>query len=111
MKTILFLSLVSFNLSAAVNWTSVGETENCPQKIEVFAKDGEKFVEVAMNGKRTKLFSVDKTAYSAETPRTTEFTSLDKATTYLQPSMTEGNPPKLSFVSGGSKEICKLTVK
>lgn len=111
MKSFLIFSLLSMNVFAAADWVSLGETENCPEKVEVFAKEGEKFIEVSVGNKRTKLFSVDKSAYVKDTPRTTEFTSLDKSLTYFQPGMADGNPPKLSLMSSGSKEICKLVLK
>lgn len=122
MKSVFLLSLMSLTTFAysASEWKVVAETTtNCKEKVQVLAKEGEKFVYVADGDTKTKLFAEDGTAYSDTNGKAVVFSnekdkSLDDAAkkfTFTQPSMVDGNPPKINVATNGVRDNCKLNLK
>jgi hypothetical protein len=122
MKSVFLLSLMSLTTFAysASEWKVVAETTtSCKEKIQVLAKDGEKFVYVADGDAKTKLFAEDGTAFSETNGKEVVFSNAkdksldaaDKRFTFTQPSMVDGNPPKINVVMNGVKDNCKLNLK
>lgn len=120
MKTLLLalISIVSLNAFAAAEWKVVSETENCPHKIQIKAKDGEKYV-IAVNGKKEeKLFSSNGAGYDANTMNATEYMTDNKnkskdavSYSFIQPSYVENRPAKLEIAQNGNMIRCPLVVK
>lgn len=122
MKSVFFFSLLSLSTFAwtATEWKVVAETTGaCKEKLQVLAKDGEKFVYVAEGDTKTKLFAEDGSAFSEQNPRAVVYTNSNDKTlnesskkfTFVQPSMVDGNPPKLNVASNGVKDNCKMNLK
>lgn len=122
MKSVFLLSLMSLTTFAysASEWKVVAETTtNCKEKIQVLAKEGEKFVYVADGDAKTKLFAEDGTTYSETNGKAVIFSNesdknLDAAAkrfTFTQPSMVDGNPPKIDVAMNGVRDNCKLKLK
>src|SRR5690606_29186314 len=107
--TVFALSSQSF---AAATWKVVAETTNCEDKIQILAKEGEKYV-LAVNGdQKTKLYNQNQSAFEAEPKSTTIYNNSDSDElryTFIQPSMVEGNLPKINITSNGNeKSRCKM---
>lgn len=122
MKSVFLLSLMSLSTFAysAIEWKVVAETTNsCKEKIQVLAKEGEKFVYVADGDTKTKLFAEDGEAYSETSGKAVVFSnesqkSLSPAAkrfTFTQPSMVDANPPKIDVAVNGVRDNCKLKMK
>ena len=106
MKTLLFLSLLSLSSLAwsLQDWKVIAETPACDGKIEIMAREGERYVVAVKGAERTKLFSKDGSPYTEQSLRTTEFASENKTMTFTQPSYVENNLPKIDV---GTKR-CKM---
>lgn len=122
MKSVFLLSLMSFTSFAwsSADWKVVAETtNNCKEKIQVLAKEGEKFVYVAEGDMKTKLLAEDGSGYSSESGKAIVFsnesdkslTTAAKRYSFTQPSMVDGNPPKINVAVNGVKDNCKLKLK
>jgi len=119
MKSFLFFSIMALSsLSwAAQNWKVVAVTTNdCKEKIQVLAKEGESFVYLDDGAAKTKLFAADGSSYSEQSGKMISFsnasdkTSLEKYT-FTQPSMVDPNPAKIHIASNGLKANCKMKLK
>lgn len=106
MKSLLFVSLISLSsfAMAAQDWKVIAETTSCDEKIEIMAKEGEKYVVAVKGTEKTKLFSKDGSAYAEQALKMTEFASENKSVTFTQPSYVENNLPKIDV---GAKR-CKM---
>ena len=118
MKAVLFFSILSLSGSvwSAQNWKIVAETINCADKLEVLAKPGEKFVYIVSGEKKIQLQSQDGSSFDSDGPVTTTFSNEhDKTATdkylFTQPSMVDGNPPKLTVLHSESKDQCRMKRK
>lgn len=122
MKSVFLLSLMSFSISvwAIQEWRVVAEaTTSCDKKLKVLAKEGEKFVYVTDGDYKTKLFSEDGTAFSEVSGKAIVFSNTadkslkdgSKKFTFFQPSMVDGNPPKLNSASNGIDSNCKMKMR
>ncbi len=122
MKSVFLLSLMSLTSFAwsAADWKVVAETtNNCKEKVQVLAKEGEKFVYVSEGDVKTKLLAEDGSAYSSESGKAVVFSNesdkslknASKRFTFTQPSMVDGNPPKINVAVNGIRDNCKLKVK
>lgn len=122
MKSVFFLSLMSLSVFAwsAQEWKVVAETTTtCKEKLQVFAKEGEKYVYVADGDSKIKLFAEDGSAFSEQNAKPVVYTNAtdknlteaDKRFTFNQPSMVDGNPAKLVVASNGVKDNCKMKLK
>lgn len=122
MKSVFFLSLLSIAslASAATDWKVVAETTGaCKEKLQVLAKEGEKYVLVTEGDTKTKLFAEDGSAYSEQNAKAVVYTnnsdkSLNESSkkfTFLQPAMVDGNPAKLNVSMNGVKDNCKMNLK
>ena len=120
MKSFLFFSLMSLSFIAwsAQEWRVVAEsTSTCNEKFQVLAKEGEKFVYVREGDIKTKQFAADGSAFSEQNGKAVEFTNAknlndtSKRFTFIQPSMVDGNPPKLNVAMNGDKNNCKMKLK
>ncbi|MFP5385867.1 MAG: hypothetical protein ACLGHN_07285 [Bacteriovoracia bacterium] len=113
MKQLFFLSILSLSSLAfsAQEWKVVAETTSCDQKIQVLAKEGEKYVKAVSGDEVTKLFPKDGSVFHENTMKMTEFVS-DKSSevkyTFIQPSYVEANPPKIDVSYNGTKKRCKM---
>lgn len=109
MKYLLFLSLISLSSMAiaANEWKVVAETTACDEKVQILAKEGEKYVMAVKGDVKTKLFSKDGAAFSEQSLRMTEYDSDASSAEkihYIHPAYVEANPPQIDL---GSKR-CKL---
>lgn len=127
MKSVFFLSLISLTSLAwsvatpsAKDWKVVAEsTGTCKEKLQVLAKEGEKFVYVTNGQAKTKLASEDGSAFSEQNAKPIVFTnnadkSLNESSekfTFTQPAMVDGNPAKLHVSQNGVKDNCKMNLK
>ena len=121
MKSVFFFSLMSFAtlVWSAQEWKVVAVTTNaCKDKVEVLAKEGEKFVYVHEGDVKTKLFSADGSAFTEQNGKSVTFTnsseglaSSEARYTFVQPSMVDGNPAMLQVASNGVKANCKMKLK
>ena len=83
------------------------------------AKDGEKFVYVTDGDKKIKLFAEDGSPFSEQNGKAVVYTNTGDKTlndaskrfTFVQPSMVDGNPPKLNVGMNGVKENCRMNLK
>ncbi len=113
MKFLFLLSIFSLSVPsfAASTWKVVAETTNCEDKIQILAKEGEKYV-LAVNGnQKTKLFNQDGSAFE-ESPKSTTIYNNTKSNgelyTFIQPSIVEGNAPKINVSTNGEKSRCRM---
>ena len=122
MKSVLFLSLMMSSLGAwcAQDWKVIAETSNaCKQKLQVMAKEGEKFVYVKEGDTKTKLFAEDGALFSEQNGKPIVYSNgqdktlndTSKRFTFVQPSMVDGSPPKLDVAFNGVKENCKMKLR
>jgi hypothetical protein len=125
-----FLVLVSALTSLAVanapaakttstaDWKVISETENCPKKIQIKAKAGEKYV-IAVDGKTEyKLLAANGAGFDPSSMNATEYTSeknekMKDAVEYsfIQPSYVENRPAKLQYAQNGKMDRCPLIAK
>lgn len=106
--TIMVMTSLSF---AQAEWKVIAETTSCADKIQILGKEGEKFVLAVQGDKRTKLYAKDDSSFKENAMRTTEYRSAansDVSYTFIQPSMVEGNPPKVDISYHGEKKRCKM---
>lgn len=121
MKGLLFVSLFSLvTASHAADWKVIAESSGCNEKVEILAKEGEKYVRAVHNGKEKNLYSTDGSEFSFDSLKSSEFSSDTKKEKYLlgdatftftQPGKVEGNPPKVDVFLGGRKEHCRMNSK
>ncbi len=106
--TIMAMTTVSF---AQEDWKVIAETTSCAEKIQILGKAGEKYVLAVHGDERTKLYAKDGSSFKEDAMRTTEYRSTEKSDvsyTFIQPSMVEGNPPKVDVSYHGEKKRCKM---
>lgn len=117
MRHFFLISLLSISsLASAADWKVVAETTSCDEKVQILAKEGEKYVLAVQGGVKHKLIARDGSAFHENTMKTTEFVTDAKADhklgeptyTYIQPSYVEGNPPKVDVAYSGVKKRCKM---
>lgn len=119
MKSFLFFSLMALTSLtwAAQDWKVVAvTTNNCQEKVEVLAKEGEKFVYVNDGSAKTKLFAEDGSSFSEQSGKMITFSNnSDKNSsekyTFVQPSMVDPNPAKIEIAANGLKANCKMKLK
>jgi hypothetical protein len=110
----------SFVAWSTSEWKIIAETTSaCKEKRQVLAKEGEGFVYITEGDTKTKLFAADGSTFSEQNGKAIVFSNTSDKTltdstkryTFIQPSMVDGNPPKLSADINGVKENCKLILK
>lgn len=114
MKHLLFISLMSLSsLTFAADWKVVAETTSCADKIQVMGKEGEKYVLAVKGEEKIKLFAKDGSAFTENSPKTTEFEAKSDGVTYrfIHPSVVEANPPKIDVTFHGEKKRCKMDLR
>ena len=120
MKSVFLLSLMCLSTFAysASDWKVVAvTTTSCKEKVQVMAKDGEKFVRVTDGSNETKLFAEDGSAFSEQNAKAVVYSNKSdksltaKHFTFTQPAMVDGNPPKIEIATNGVKDHCKLSLK
>lgn len=111
-----FLLLVSFfaisltSVAAPAAFKVVAETtNNCGEKVKILAAEGEKFVVASKNGEETKLTSESNSEYHKEGPDTVIFHA--EGYTFVQPAVTNGNPPKINMASNDQRMKCSMKQK
>lgn len=113
MKHLLLLTIISMSSSsfATSDWKVIAETMNCDDKIQILGKTGEKYVLAVYGNQKTKLYNQDGGSFEEEPKSTTIYnnTKSDEVLyTFIQPSIVEGNPPKINVTSHGEKTRCKM---
>jgi hypothetical protein len=123
MKSVFFFSLFVFSVfarSTTNDWKVVAEsTTACKEKLQVLAKEGEKFVYVADGDTKTKLFAEDGAVFSEQNGKPIVYTNANdknlnetsKRFTFVQPSMVDGNSAKLNVAMNGVRDNCKMRLK
>jgi hypothetical protein len=117
---LVFLTFIAAITSFAANqlndWKVVSQTENCPEKIQIKAKAGEKYV-IAVNGiSEVILFSDNLTGYNPDSMNAVQFVTKETKTikkdqvsySFIQPSYVENRPAKLEIHKNGKIERCPL---
>ncbi|WPU64851.1 hypothetical protein [Peredibacter starrii] len=119
MRHLFLISLLSMSsvVWAAQDWKVVAETTSCDEKVQILAKEGEKYVLAVQGDTKTKLVAKDGSAFHENSMKTTEFETDLKSDdfkqgnptyTFIQPSYVEGNPPKVDVYASGVKKRCKM---
>ena len=122
MRSVFFFSLVLFSTFSwsAPEWKVVAEsTSDCSDKLQVLAKEGEKFVYVTDGHTKTKIDSLNGSAFSEQNGQEVVFSNtseknLDersKRFTFVQPSMVNSSLPKLTVATHGLMNHCKMKLK
>jgi len=122
MRSVLFFSLVLFSTFSwsAPEWKVVAEsTSDCTEKLQVLAKEGEKFIYVTDRHSKTKIDSLDGSVFSEQNSKEVVFSNtseknLDersKRFTFVQPSMVSSSLPKLTVATHGLMNHCKMKLK
>ena len=119
MKSLIALSLLSLSATAfSADWKVFAESVDCGEKVQILAKDGEKYVQAKVGDKTTKLNSTDGTAFAMNGGKSTVFTSEVKDThlnspsyEFTQPSVQDSTPPKVIVSSAGAKKNCNMKGK
>lgn len=110
MKCLIVIAFISLSTSGfAANWKLVAEDQNCPGTVQVFAKEGERFVLVKQGETVEKLWSRDGSNYNPDKMSSTEFSS--GPYTFTQPSVVENNSPKLDIIRWNRKTHCRMVTK
>ncbi len=112
------LALSTFAQAATQDWKVVAETSNCSEKIQILAKEGEKFVYALKGDQKTKLTAVDNATFSKDAAKASTFVS-DKSAegetlTFSNPSVVEANPPKIQIANTNKtrgNDKCPMVVK
>lgn len=113
MKHLFFITLFSLSSFsyAAADWKVIAETTSCNEKIQIMGKEGEKYVLAVKGDEKTKLFATDGSAFEQDKMAMTEFVSdksADVKYTFTQPSVVDGNLPKIDVANNGTKNRCKM---
>lgn len=120
MKSFFTLTLftLTFHSFAAAEWKTIAETSNCPEKVQIMAKEGEKFVKLVHGGEEEKLFAQDGSAFTRDTPHKVMFVSPKteglvsaKSYSFFRPAMMESTAPKLMINAKGKELRCQMTAK
>lgn len=87
----------------------------CPEKVDVLANEGDKFVIVKLNGKEWKLTSTQAFSYQAKTPVTflTKGNDPMKGEPTLEfemPSMVMSSLPRLTISYSGRQDKCRVNI-
>lgn len=113
MKSFLFVSLFSISLAASAapaSFNVVAETtNNCGEKVKILAKDGEKYVLAVKGEEETKLTAAGNSPYNKQGPDTMIFEG--EGYTFVQPAVTNGNPPKINIASNDKRLKCSMKQK
>ncbi|MGE3609351.1 MAG: hypothetical protein AB7I27_07175 [Bacteriovoracaceae bacterium] len=109
MKFFLFLMSLSTICLAQSDWKIVAESNQCSEKIQILAKDGEKYVLVQSGENKIKLNSLDNSDFQTDSPKSITFKSDQYQ--FDWPAMMERNPPKLSFLKSRNKQACRMVTK
>ncbi len=113
MKSLVFVSLFAISLTsiaAPASFKVVAETTNtCGEKVKILASEGEKFVLAVREGEETKLTAEGNSPYHKEGPDTVIFQG--EGYTFVQPAVTNGNPPKINIASNDKREKCSMKQK
>ncbi len=114
-----FFTLTSM-LFASTDWKMVASTvSGCENKLEVLAKEGESFVYVIDGEKKVKLDSVDGSAFSEESGKMLSFTNKNSSSLlpdskkyfFGQPSVVDGNPPRLEVLQDSQSTKCRMKLR
>jgi hypothetical protein len=110
MKLLFFLALVSLSsLAVAADWKKIAETTVCDVKLQILGMEGEKYVLLVKGAEKTKLFSVDGSAFQENALKTTQFAAKGAVSyTFTQPSYVEANPPKIDVAEADQKKRCRM---
>jgi hypothetical protein len=116
--TILSLFIASITFAATPAWQVVAETSNCSEKIQILAKEGEKFVYALKGEEKTKLIGEANSSYNKDSPKAVIFSSQansrGETISFTNPSVVEANLPKIQFANtnkGLAPQKCNLSVK
>lgn len=122
MKILVVVSFFTLTgmLFAATEWKMVASTvSGCQNKLEVLAKEGETFVYVIDGDKKVKLNSIDGSAFSQESGKMLSFTNKNNSSLlpdskryfFGQPSVVDGNPPRLEILQDSQSTKCKMKLR
>ena len=120
MRALLISSL--FLLSSSVfaayeGWQVIAESgKDCPEKVQILGKDGEKYVRALYDGKDQKLVAKSKEAFSSSAKREMVFESQkeearNETVKFTNPGMVESSTPKVEVVKNGKTHNCNMMVQ
>lgn len=108
MKSLLLFSLLSVTAwaSTADGWKVVAETSNnCQDKVQIIAKEGEPFVYAVQGDKKTRLDSQGGATYTKDGTNNITFSS--GTTSYFHPAYVSATPPKIKL----AEEDCRMSFR
>lgn len=120
MRTLLISSLVLISapaLAAVEGWQVIAESgKDCPEKVQILGKEGEKYVRALYDGKDQKLVAKSKEAFSTEAKREMVFETQkeearNETVKFTNPGMVESNVPKIEVVKNGKTHNCNMQVQ
>lgn len=95
--------ILIFNITQA---SVTGVTEACPEKAQLIANEGEKFVTIRMNGKAEKLTSDSGAPFSLQAKDPVSFSN--KNLRFEMTSVVMSSLPRLVLYSAGMKKQCMV---
>lgn len=107
---IVAVMVLSSALTYASHWKIIAESNSCDEKIRIKAKEGEKFIIIDNGKEQIKLFSKDNTEFHEKNLAQKEFVAkkAELEIVYIQPSYTDGSPPKINFSNKTDSKRCRL---
>lgn len=120
MRTLLISSLFILSTSAFATiegWQVIAESgKDCPEKVQILGKEGEKYVRALYDGKDQKLVAKSKEAFTSQAKREMVFESQkeesrNETVKFTNPGMVESNVPKVEVVKNGKAHNCKMMVQ
>ncbi len=104
----IFSLIFSIPSQSADNWRKISHSlKSCLENYEVYAKEGEKFLRLKFKNQIVELKSVDLEKFTEESPQQQRYSSLQNDFEYIQPSVIDGNLPRL-IIKNENHEICKM---
>lgn len=120
MRTIIISSLIALSIpafAAVEGWQVIAESgKDCPEKVQILGKEGEKYVRALYDGKDQKLISKSKEAFTSDAKREMTFESMkeesrNETVKFTNPGMVESNVPKVEVVKNGKTHNCNMQVQ
>ena len=106
--TILVTLFFSVSTQATDSWKKISQSFNgCGEKYEIYAKEGERFLKLKSNNSWIELRSLNQEKFKEESPMQLRFLSSQHDFEYIQPSIVDGNLPRL-IIKNNKVKNCKM---
>ena len=98
----------SISVQASDSWKKISQSfKGCGDKYEIYAKVGEPFIKLKLKEKWIELKSLDQLKFQEESPMQLRYFSTQYDYEYVQPSLIDGNLPRL-IIKKENRENCKM---